>query len=90
LEAVRLVPAKTKSVKVEDDPKCAFCEFVMKKLDSILEDNATKVCDGGGGDGGDNDDNNVGDSDVGDCDDDGDDDDGDYLAMVEVMVPWWY
>ncbi|CAB3995678.1 hypothetical protein BSL78_18317 [Paramuricea clavata] len=42
LEAVRLVPAKTKSAKVEADPKCDFCVFVMKKVDSMLGDNATK------------------------------------------------
>ena len=47
-----LVTAKTKSVKVEGGPECILCEFAMRELDSILGDNATKVCGGydGGGD----------------------------------------
>ena len=45
---ISLVPAQKmqKSEKVEAGPECVLCEFAMKELDSILEDNATKVCIG--------------------------------------------
>ena len=35
------------TAKVEAGPECILCEFAMRELDSILGDNATKVCDGG-------------------------------------------
>ena len=46
--------AEAKKIKSpEAGPECALCEFIMKELDSILGDNATKVCgavgEGGGG-----------------------------------------
>ena len=45
--------AEAKKIKSpEAGPECALCEFIMKELDSILGDNATKVCGGVGGGGG--------------------------------------
>jgi len=31
-------------VRVRESPTCAICEFVMKQLESMLEDQATEVC----------------------------------------------
>lgn len=30
-------------VRIRDSPTCAICEFVMKQLESMLEDHATEV-----------------------------------------------
>ena len=30
-------------VRVRESPMCAICEFVMKQLESMLEDQATEV-----------------------------------------------
>lgn len=30
-------------VRVRESPTCAICEFVMKQLESMLEDQATEV-----------------------------------------------
>lgn len=59
MKASQLIPAVKKAPVVgakkikspKAGPECALCEFVMNKVDSILGDNATKVCGAVGGEG---------------------------------------
>ena len=46
MKAVSLVPDQKmqKSEKMEAGPECINCEYAVRELDSILGDNATKVC----------------------------------------------
>ena len=43
LVAAKLKPAVIKSKPLKASAECILCEFVMKELDSILQENATKV-----------------------------------------------
>lgn len=43
LVAAKPKPAVIKSKPVKASAECILCEFVMKELDSILQENATQV-----------------------------------------------